>query len=441
MPIIPNMRVERVPVSDIVPYANNAKLHPDCQVEQILSSIDQFGFNDPIAIDENNVIIEGHGRLLAAKKLRMTEVPVIRLEHLDDEAKRAYILAHNKLTMNTDFDLDVLKSELDNIFDIDMSDFGFDAVPEEELEDVDVSEDDVPEDVPSRVAEGDVWQLGEHRLVCGDSTSAAVVDALMGDDVADMLLTDPPYNVDYSSKNETLALIGKQNSVQEDIKNDTFASSDEYETFLVEAIKTATSHVKDGGAFYIWFAAWFTRETFNACKKAGIDVRQCLYWVKNRIVLGRQDYQWQTEPCLYGWTSGAGHWFAPTRKEHNVFDDALDPRKMTKAQLLEEVQAWREQYPETDCIREDKPQVSGDHPTMKPVALFARLIRNSSRKGEIVLDVFGGSGTTLVACEQMDRKARVVELDPHYCNVIIERWEQLTGETAVLDRNINDDIG
>ena len=237
-----------------------------------------------------------------------------------------------------------------------------------------------------------------------------------------LLLTDPPYNVDYEGCTKDRLTIA----------NDRFDNDADFRNFIADALTACKPHMKAGAAFYIWFAAWRTIELFQACGDAGLDVRQELYWIKQTFALGHQDYQWQTEPCLYGWKEGAAHWFAPTRCEHNVIDDAVDPSKMKKADLVQMVRDFLDNGVETDAIRADKPMRSAEHPTMKPVALFARLIRNSSRKGDCVLDVFGGSGTTLIACEQMGRKAYLMELDPRYCDVIIRRWEKLTGKQAEL---------
>jgi site-specific DNA-methyltransferase (adenine-specific) len=434
-----HLEIEMVSVDELKPYEGNAKIHDNRNVGQIASSIEEFNFADPIAAWHNDkgesVIIEGHGRLLAAQRLGIKELPVIYLDYLTDEQRRAYTIVHNSTTMSTGFDMDALAVELEGLeVDFDMTMFDFDVTfPEDEeadLEPIEADEDELPEISPTRVKMGQIWALGDHRLVCGDSTDPRVVSALMGDETADLLLTDPPYNVDYSEKNDHLVSVGR-GAEHEAIDNDSFATNDEYQKFLTDAVSTSMEHIRNGGAFYIWYAAWFTRETFNACKDAGLQVRQCLYWVKNRIVLGRQDYQWQTEPCIYGWKDGT-HWFAPTRKEHNVIDDMADLRAMDKKQLIELVESIMLKNEETDVLRADKPMVSADHPTTKPVELFARLIRNSTRKGEIVLDVFAGSGTTAMACEQMGRKARMVELSEGYCDVILERWERFTGKSAEL---------
>ena len=422
--MIIDLDIQEMRTADLVPYAGNAKEHPQRQVEQIAASIEQFGFNDPVGIwhdaDGRPVIVEGHGRVMAAQMLGMESVPVVTLDHLDDEGRRAYGIAHNATNMSSGFDDDALRAELAAISQIDMEAFGVDvsAVLEQVAQ---VPEDDAPtpENVSQRVTEGDAWRMGEHVLVCGDATDPAAYARLFHDSGrADMLLTDPPYNVDYVGKTaDALTIEGDD------------MSACEYVAFLADALSAAGGALREGGAFYLWYAAWRTREMFEACRGAHLEVRQAIYWIKQQFVLGRQDYQWQTEPCLYGWRDGAAHWFAPTRTERNVIDDTLDPDRMTKEQLRDALRGIIDAVP-TDAIHEAKPNRNGEHPTMKPVRLFARLIRNSSRPGETVLDPFAGSGTTVVACEGMGRRARVIELDPRYCDVILERWERMTGKTA-----------
>lgn len=424
----PELSVTMMPTSELVPYAGNAKEHPDWQVGQIAASIEQFGFNDPVGIWHNPngdpVIVEGHGRVLAAKMLGIESLPTVTLDHLDDEGRRAYTLAHNKLTTNTGYDQDMLDAELDAIENIDMSEFGFDAPAI--LEELDsVREDTLPEadDVESRASLGDVWMLGEHVLLCGDATKPEDVAKVMRGDEADLLLTDPPYDVNYVGKTSDSLTI----------ENDSFESGEAFRSFIAGALTASKPCMRVGAAFYLWFAAGKrTKELFEACEDADLEVRQELYWIKQHFVLGRQDYQWQTEPCLYGWKDGAPHWFAPTRCETNVIEDRADLSKMPKADLVKMLEDILYGGIETDALHEDRPMRNGEHPTMKPVSLFARLIRNSTQRGETVLDPFGGSGTTIIACEQLGRKARCIELDPHYCDVIITRWEQFTGEKAVL---------
>lgn len=250
-----------------------------------------------------------------------------------------------------------------------------------------------------------------------------------------MLLTDPPYNVSLGTDESGHKLSPSEMAVRRRrtdgkvIDNDAFRDAEQFTAFLADAFAIAAEAMRPGAAFYAWFAAWRTREIFEALDRAWLAVKQELYWVKNTFVLGRQDYQWQTEPCAYGWKEGAAHWFAPTRSERNVIEDGIDTERMSKADLKAALDAILAGY-ETDAIHEDRPSRSEQHPTMKPVPLFARLMRNSSRPGERVLDVFAGSGTTVIAAEQMGRKAMALELDPRYCDVIVSRWESLTGRVA-----------
>jgi DNA modification methylase len=427
--IQPKLQVETVPTDTLVPYVGNAKEHPEWQVEQIANSINQFGFNDPVGVwhdgDGNAIIVEGHGRVLAAKLLGMQQIPVVTLDHLDDEGRRAYTLAHNKLTTNTGYDEETLIAELNAISNIDMTELGFDESELSGLEDIDgVTEDEPPagNQVEQRVNAGELWRMGEHFLLCGDATNLDDVAKVLGGGLADLLLTDPPYNVDYVG--------GTSDKLT--IANDNFDSSESFRKFIADSLIACKPHLQAGAAFYIWFATRRTKELFDACSDAELEIRQELYWIKQQFVLGRQDYQWQTEPCLYGWKEGAAHWFAPTRSETNVIEDKADLKKMSKADLRKMLEDILSGGIQTDALHEDRPMRNGEHPTMKPVSLFARLIRNSTRRGQVVLDVFAGSGTTVAACEQMGRKARLIELDPHYCDVILARWENLTGQRAEL---------
>ncbi|MBS4750335.1 site-specific DNA-methyltransferase [Carnobacteriaceae bacterium zg-ZUI78] len=384
------MQIETIEISQIVEYAHNAKEHPKEHIEQIVKSIQAFGFNDPIAIDENNVVIEGHGRLFALKQLGYQEVDVIRLCHLSEQQKKAYILAHNQLTLNTGFDMDILSKELDSILEYDMSDFGFDvSLSLDSLEDV--NEDDFEVLLPEvpKAQRGDIYRLGQHRLMCGDSTSMTDVDLLMNGQQADILITDPPYNVSYTGKTKEALTI--QNDSMDD---------DSFRTFLKQAFLCAYAVLKEGACFYIWYA---TKEVYNfvgACRETELEIKQTLIWKKNNIVIGRQDYQWDYEPCLYGWKGGKPHRWFSDRKQRTILEF-------------------------------DKPTKNKEHPTMKPVKLFDYQIQNNTEQADIVLDLFGGSGTTIIACEQNGRCAYVMELDPKYVDVMIDRWETLTGKKAM----------
>ena len=383
------LEIEYIKIENLKPYEKNARKHQKENVETIKASIKEFGMCDPIGIwGENNIIVEGHGRLMALKELGYEEVPCIRLDFLSDEQRRAYALAHNKTAEMSDWDFDLLDSELDNILDIDMTEFGFDM----EEEEPEVTEDDyevtVPEEPKAKL--GDIYQLGNHRLMCGNSTILNDVERLMGGCKADMLLTDPPYNLDYEGKTKDKLKI----------KNDKM-NNENFRQFLVDAFTNADMVMKPGAVFYIWHADSEGYNFRGACFDAGWTVRQCLIWNKNSMVMGRQDYQWKHEPCLYGWKDGAGHLWAADRKQTTV----LNFERPTKSEL---------------------------HPTMKPIPLFDYQIKNNTKGGDIILDLFGGSGTTIMACEQNGRCAYTMEYDPKYVDVIIERWEQFTGQKAVL---------
>lgn len=421
------MQIEKVKIADLLEYKNNAKEHPQWQIEQIVESIEKFGFNDPIAIDENNTIIEGHGRLYALQEMGADEVECIRLSHLGENEKKAYILAHNKLTMNTEFDADLLAQELGEIEGIDMSSFGFLMDPL-----IEVVEDDFDDEAaieqPEPIAKlGDVYQLGEHFLMCGDSTDFIAVKKLCGEALMDLLVTDPPYNVAYEGKTEDALTI--ENDNMDDAK---------FREFLKAAFACADGVMRPGAAFYIWHA---DSEGFNfrgACRDIGWTVRQCLIWNKNQMVLGRQDYQWKHEPCLYGWKDGAAHYFVDDRNLLTVLEEESELKKMSKAELINYILEIQEQTA-TTVINEVKPSRNGLHPTMKPLRLIERLVRNSSKKGENVLDLFNGSGSTLMVCEQLGRRYYGMELDPRYVDATIERWEEFTGKKAVKIFSDNQD--
>jgi DNA modification methylase len=296
-------------------------------------------------------------------------------------------------------------------------------------------EDELP-DVPGepRTKPGDLWLLGSHRLLCGDSTDPEQVARLMGDRRADLLLTDPPYNVAYH-QNDGKGLdpkLAKQRTDRKVIQNDAFSDEMAFQRFIEDAMRAGISVMRPGAAWYVWFAAMHGPAVFGACADAGLQLRQELVWVKNHFTLGRSDYQWQHEPVLYGTLAGGPHYFAPTRAETTIMDDSVNLKKMSKAELRQMLEEILSPEQPTSVLRYDKPVASEEHPTMKPVPLFARLIRNSSRRGDAVLDLFGGSGTTAIACEQMGRDAYLMELDPAYCDVIVARWERLTGRRAKL---------
>lgn len=424
-------------INDIVPYAGNAKKHPKEQVEQIANSIQEFGFNDPIAVDENGMIIEGHGRLLAAKELGIETVPVIVLDGLDEQAKKAYILAHNQLTLSSGFDIDALQAELDAITDFDMSDFGFDEHKFSNRKEATEDDFDAPLPATPVSQNGDIWQCGRHRVMCGDSTDASAVSTLMSGTKADLLVTDPPYGVSIGSKNAKLEEYQKSGRITEDIDNDT-KTSDELETVIVPALSNARDNCKPCSACYVFTAAgeYFAR-FFRYVSMAGWNARHGLIWVKNTATfsLGSLDYDYQHEPIIYGWSDSHeffGHHFGGDW-DTSVFEDDIDvdalSEKQAKKLLRQAIKATKDDS--TSVLHYDKQRKCDLHPTMKPVPLIGKLITNSTRVDGVVLDVFGGSGTTMIAAEQLGRTAFLMESDPRYVDVIVRRWEELTGEHAV----------
>lgn len=417
------LNIEYLSAESLKPYEKNAKIHTPEQIEQIKSSIQQFGMNDPIGIwSKDNIIVEGHGRLIACKQLGFKEVPVIRLDNLSDEERRAYTLIHNQTTMITGFDLDILNQELADI-SFDMQEFGFEEIEEDDIE---VNEDDFQinevEKNPVTKA-GDIYQLGNHFLMCGDSTKEYDVKKLMNGNIADLVITDPPYNVNIS------------NSLGMTIENDNM-QEDEFKNFLNDAFYNISHSLKEGGAFYIWYGDCQDIAFRTSCFENKLSIKECLIWVKNHFNLGRQDYQWRHEPCLYGWKEGAGHYFVDDRKQSTVIEDKINFDNLRKEEAINLLKQIYEDGISTTIIHEDKPLMNDLHPTMKPIKLIARLIKNSSKENQIILDLFGGSGSTLIACEQLKRKCFMMEYDPKYADVIIERWEAFTGEKAKLINEI-----
>lgn len=416
-----SLKVEYVPIGTLKPYENNAKIHTPEQIEQIKRSIRDFGMNDPIGIwGEDNLIVEGHGRLMACQELGYQEVPVIRLDDLTDEQRRAYTLIHNQTTMNTGFDLEMLNEELSKI-DLDMDDYGFDEITQTDIEieedDFDLDDDDPT--VEAKAKRGEIYQLGNHRLMCGDSTKAEDVARLMKGELADLVMTDPPYNVDVS------------NSKGMKIENDNM-SSPEFAKFINAAMRNMSDSLKVGGSFYVWYGDSEDIAFRQACMNNGMTVKQCLIWVKNSFTLGRQDYQWRHEPCLYGWKEGEGHYFIYDRTQDTVIEDKpIDFETITREEAVKLLKKLYSDLLPTTVINQDKPTENKLHPTMKPLPMIGRLINNSTRKNDLVLDLFGGSGTTMMACEQLNRRAYLMEYDPHYVDVIIERWEDMTGKKAI----------
>lgn len=391
------MEIINMLLTDLVPYEKNPRKNDEA-VKYVAESIRQFGFKVPIIVDLDGVIVAGHTRYKAAKKLKLKEVPCIVADDLTDEQIKAFRLADNKVAEKSEWDFDLLSDELEGIFDIDMELFGFEDVIEEQ----DAVEDDyngeVPEEPESK--RGDIYRLGRHRLMCGDSTSIDDVKNLMGDQQVDLFLTDPPYNVALGMGDSVSNALKRHRRTDGLVIMNDNMENDEFRTFLTTVFSNAKTVMKGGAAYYIWHADIEGYNFRGAMMDAGFQLRQTLIWKKQSITFGRQDYQWIHEPCLYGWNDGSHAWYSD-RKQSTV-------------------------------LTFDRPTKSELHPTMKPIPLFDYLIKNSSKSGDNVLDLFGGSGTTMMACEQNGRNAYLMELDPRYVDVIIDRWEQFTGEKAVL---------
>lgn len=405
------MNIIEMSVENIHPYENNPRIN-DQAVDAVAKSIQDFGFKVPIVIDKDNVIVTGHTRYKASLKLGLKKVPCIKADDLTEDQVRAFRLADNKVSELAEWDLDLLNEEMKLLEDFDMADYGFEVIesePEAYEDDFDIDKALVEE---PNAKMGDIYKLGRHYLMCGDSTSADV-QQLVKDNAIDMVLTDPPYNVDYSEDRK--------------IENDNM-SRDQFLEFLTKAFENLKESLRPGGAFYIWYASRTGVEFESALREVGLEVRQQLIWNKNSLVLGRQDYQWKHEPCLYGWKDGT-HTFINERDLTTVIDD-VDYTKLDKkhlVELLEKIYSLKSTI--IDC---ERPTKSALHPTMKPIKLMGYLIKNSSKPNESVLDLFGGSGSTLIACEQLGRNCFMMEYDPKYVDVIIQRWEELTGLKAEL---------
>lgn len=405
---------DRLPLSELVEFQGNLKARTDDDYRKIEKSIKKHGFSFPFFVwshDGINHVLDGHGRIGALKRMVASgeiipDLPVVYVNCKDqDEAKEILLKlnsSYGHMTADSvkeflgDLEIDFEDLELpEGILDLSEIKIDKPTIDDDEVPDV---EEEKPDSVP-----GTVYELGPHRVMCGDSCSAEDMATLMNGSKADLIVTDPPYNVNYE---------GTAGKIQNDNMDDV-----RFRNFLTDAFRTMFGALKAGGAYYIWHADSEGYNFRTALKAAGGLVRQCLIWVKSSLVLGRQDYQWIHEPCLYGWKEGAGHYWDGRRDLTTVIDEEPDYSKMTKEELLKLVTGIQ-----TSIIREDKPKRSDEHPTMKPVKLFMRHIENSSKEEDLVLDPFGGSGTTVIACAKLNRCARVMELDPHYCDVIRRRW-------------------
>ena len=415
----------------------------DSEYQKIKRSIEEFGYVDPIIINEDGTIIGGHQRCTVLKDLGYEEVDVVVVS-LDKQREKALNIALNKITG----EWDELKLK-DLLLDLDLGDYdisltGFEqedlaelvdnlAVEPEAMDD-DFDGEAVLEDiVEPKTKLGDVWKLGRHRLMCGDSTSQEDVATLMKGEMADLIITDPPYNVNYGDKADMLdTYLQKGHRNNSRIKNDNMDNESFY-SFMLQIYQSAYEFMREGAAIYVFHAESTGHIFRQAFLDAGLKLAQCLIWEKNAFVLGRQDYQWRHEPCLYGWKEGAAHYFINDRTQDTVIlEDDVDFEAMKKVDLIAYIEDMHRKYKDqTSVIYENKPTRNDIHPTMKPVTLIGRLMSNSSKSGWNVLDLFGGSGSTLMAAEQLGRTAFLMELDEKFCDVIVKRWEEYTGQSAI----------
>ena len=389
--------VERWPLERLIPHARNARTHSDEQVAQIAGSIAEFGFVNPVLVGDDGVIVAGHGRVLAARKLGLTDAPVIVLSHLTPTQRRALMIADNQIATNAGWNDEMLAAELAALReeDVDLGLLGFDeaeidrllAGNNDEMGDL----DEAPEPPAEAVSRpGDLWICGEHRVLCGDATVLTDVEKVLGGELADMAFTDPPYNVNYANTAKD-KLRGKNRPILND------ALGEDFGALLYDACVNILTLTK--GAVYICMSSSELDRLQKAFREAGGKWSTFVVWAKNTFTLGRSDYQRQYEPILYGWKDGTDHYWCGARDQGDVWFF-------------------------------DKPHKNDLHPTMKPVALVERAIRNSSKSRDIVFDPFGGSGTTLIAAEHSGRRARLIELDPKYVDVIVQRWQTTTGGSA-----------
>lgn len=404
-------QLEQWEIGRLIGYARNPRKN-DHVVDRIASAIREFGFRVPILAKSDGSVIDGHLRIKAAQKLGMETVPVLLADDLTDIQVKAFRVSVNRMAELSEWDDALLALEFADLvaagYNVELTGFTAEelaALAPKEISAGLTDEDATPEppETPVTVL-GDVWILGEHRLMCGDSTSIDAVDTLMAGGQADIMITDPPYNVAYggasgNAANKNKVDGGKRNT--QTILNDDM-SDEGFRQFLRDAFVTATTAMKPGAVFYIWHSDSEGYNFRGACRDAGLTVRQCLIWKKSQLVMGRQDYQWKHEPCLYGWKDGAGHLWAADRKQ-------------------------------TTILEFDKPSTNDIHPTMKPVALFEYQMLNNTKGADVVLDLFGGSGTTAIACEKHGRHARLMELDPKYCDVICRRFQEFSGKQAVRE--------
>ena len=419
-------------IDELTPYANNPRNNTGA-VDAVAASLQEFGWKQPVVIDKDGVIIAGHTRIKAAEKLGLETAPCIIADDLTEEQVRAYRLADNKTAELAEWKFELLDEELAEIGSIDMSAFGFDLTEPESIDEIEEDEFNPDDTPPERVKSGELWALGDHRLMCGDSTSEEDLDRLCGEERPLFVFTDPPYGVAIGSKNKAINEVdpGRGGRIQQDIANDTM-QPEELRVMLTKAFANLKRKSDPACSFYVSSpqGGELGLTMLQMMRDAGLPVRHQLVWVKNAATfsMGRLDYDYKHEPIFYTWADkhifygGFGN---------TVIDDTIPLEKMNKAELKDLVRALQADREES-VIYCDKPLHATLHPTMKPVKLVARFMINSSKEGDAVADIFGGSGTTIIAAEQLKRRCLMMELDPHYCDVIIKRWEDYTGKKAEL---------
>ena len=430
-----------VDTDSLVGNPRNPNNHPKEQITALAKIIKRQGWRHPIVVsNRSGFVVKGHGRLLAAKEIGAKQVPVDFQDYESEASEYADLMADNKIQEFSELDMKMSADILQDIKDSGDIELEMSAFTEEALNELlaksqegEVKEDDAdltpPENPVSE--QGDIWLLGKHRLICGDSTKAETYENLMNGKKANLVVTDPPYNVDYASKNEYLNNTDRGNRIQTDIKNDNMSDAD-FTAFMGDIHASLYESCKPGAAIYVFHAALKAVPFITGFTGAGFLYKQHLVWVKNNIVIGKQDYQWQHEPILYGWKDGGPHYFINDRSQHTVIEDKVDFDAMTKKELLAYVKELQNdnEHPST-IIHEDKPMKNADHPTMKPVKLIGRLIRNSSRAFDLVIDFFLGSGSTLIAAHQLERNCFGIEISPQYCQIILDRIKKYDPEVVI----------
>lgn len=413
--------IRTVPIGDVRLNDNNPRFIKDAKFKQLVTSLKDFPEmleKRPIIVDEDMVALGGNMRLRAATHIGLTEIPIIQVKDWSEEKKREFVIKDN--IAYGEWDWDTLGNEYDPV---ELEAWGME-VPEVEVHlEAEAEEDDfeIPDQVTTDIVEGDIFTIGRHKLICGDSTQTDTYAKLFGEELADLVVTDPPYNVNYEG--------GTGLKIQnDDMDNDSFYQ------FLYDFHTALGAYTRPGGAWYVWHADSEGLNFRKAFIDSGLDLKQCLIWVKNALVMGRQDYQWKHEPCLYGWKPGAAHYFIDKRNKTTVIDEEVDFRSKSKAELIKILEEANKDHVRNTILRFDKPRKNDVHPTMKPIPLIGELIGNSSKPGQLVADGFLGSGSTMVAAHQLERTCYGVELDPKYCQVIIDRMSELD-PTLEIKRN------